>query len=217
MQKHHGQLWQSSWNWSLVVQPASSLFQVQLVYDLFPFFWGQFSELWQLILWLWPSHHVVNFFLLVEVSVSKRQFTRYDLTTGPWLCLMSALLLFGLLCFPLVLQVLISWIKFVLWLKFFHWQKEGRGHGEGQQWPYSPSPFQYYPSQTMDSVQSLSFTNGIFHRTRTGNVNWSCHEDSSETLNGRVILESEVDQRCDNENNNRERLWDWRRRKRSDN
>ena len=54
---------------------------VQLVFSsrvsLFPFLWGQFSELWQLMSWLPPGHHVVNFFHLVGLSVSIRQLTGY--------------------------------------------------------------------------------------------------------------------------------------------
>ena len=64
------QLWQSSSNWLSVVWPASSwLFKVQLIFSsricLFPFLWGQFSELWQLMSWVQSGHHVVSFFTLV--------------------------------------------------------------------------------------------------------------------------------------------------------
>ena len=58
--------------------------------------------------------------------------TVYSLWEGtecPWLCLMTALLLFGLLCFPFFLHFLTSLIKLILWLKFFHRRKAGRGHG----------------------------------------------------------------------------------------
>ena len=40
--------------------------------------WGQFSELWQFMSWLQSGHHVVNFFHLVDVSVSAKQLTGYD-------------------------------------------------------------------------------------------------------------------------------------------
>ena len=44
--------------------------------SLFPFLWGQFLNLWQLMSWLQSSHHAANFFHLVGVSVSVRQLTR---------------------------------------------------------------------------------------------------------------------------------------------
>ena len=44
---------------------------------LFPYLWGQFSELWQLMSWLQSGHHVLNFFHLVGVSVSTGQLTGY--------------------------------------------------------------------------------------------------------------------------------------------
>ena len=44
---------------------------------LFPFPWGQFSELWQLMSWLRSGHNVVNFSHVVRVSVSIRQLTGY--------------------------------------------------------------------------------------------------------------------------------------------
>ena len=52
-------------------------FQGQFV-SLFPFLWGQFSELWDFMLWVQSGHHVVNFFYLVEVSVSIGQLTDYS-------------------------------------------------------------------------------------------------------------------------------------------
>ena len=36
--------------------------------------WDQFLDLWQLISWLQPGHHGVNFSHLLELSVSTRQF-----------------------------------------------------------------------------------------------------------------------------------------------
>ena len=39
-------------------------------------------------------------------------------TKGPWLCSVTTLFLFGLLCFPLFLHVFMSLIKPILWLKF---------------------------------------------------------------------------------------------------
>jgi len=65
------------------------------------------------------GHHIVNFFQLVGVSVSKG-------IKGPWLRLMTKLSSFG--CFPLFLHVLTALIKLILWLKFFLRQKSGRGH-----------------------------------------------------------------------------------------
>ena len=50
---------------------------------------------------------------------------------GFWLCLMTKLLLFDVLCFLLFLHFLTSMIKLILWLKFFHRQKADRRH-EGQ-------------------------------------------------------------------------------------
>ena len=44
---------------------------------LFPFPQGHFSELWQLMSWLQPGHHVVNLFHLVGLSVSVTQLASY--------------------------------------------------------------------------------------------------------------------------------------------
>ena len=105
------------------------------------FTWSQFSELWQLMSWLQSGHRVVNCFHLVGVSVSIRQLTGmaqniiyspWEGTKGPWLCLLTKLLLF---C-PVSLLFSASafshfLIQLILWLKFFHRQKAGRGHGRG--------------------------------------------------------------------------------------
>ena len=45
--------------------------------SLFPFLWGRFSELWQLLLWVPSGHHVINLFHLVGASVSIKQLTGY--------------------------------------------------------------------------------------------------------------------------------------------
>ena len=65
-------------------------------------FWQQFSGSWQLTSWLQSSHPVVNFFHLLGVSISTN--STKDMaqgiicdpwggSKGPWLCLMSKLLL----------------------------------------------------------------------------------------------------------------------------
>ena len=83
MQKNSSQLLQSSSNWSSVVWPESSwLFQVQLIFSsripLFPFLWGHFSELWQLMSWVPSGLRVVNFSTwCFSVLVSVRQSTGY--------------------------------------------------------------------------------------------------------------------------------------------
>ena len=69
-------------DWSLVIWPASSwLFLVQLIFSstvsLFPFLWGQFSELWQHMSRPPSGHHVVNYFHLARVSVAIKRLTRY--------------------------------------------------------------------------------------------------------------------------------------------
>ena len=81
---------------------------VQLIFssrvDLFSFPWGQFSALWQLMSWIQSGQHVVHFFHLVGSSVSTALLTGYGYfvyspwggTKRPWLCLMTKLLLFGL-------------------------------------------------------------------------------------------------------------------------
>ena len=60
MQKQHSQLWQSSWNRSTVVWPASCwLFWVWLIFGSrvgwFQFPWDQFLELWQFMGTWWLS------------------------------------------------------------------------------------------------------------------------------------------------------------------
>ena len=63
-----------SWTWLSDWTELNLLSRV----GLFPFPWDQFSELWQLMSWIQSGHHVVNFFYLVGVSVSKRQLTGYE-------------------------------------------------------------------------------------------------------------------------------------------
>ena len=87
-------------------------------------------ELWQLTSWARSGHYVVNFFLLVEVSVSidsswdlARNITcsprERERTKGPWLRLMTTFLLFSLLwLFSFVSTFLTSLTKLILWLKF---------------------------------------------------------------------------------------------------
>ena len=65
----------------LVWSASSWLFTEQLIcsstISLFPFFWGQFLELWYLMSWLQPGHHVINFYHLVKVLLSVRQLIGY--------------------------------------------------------------------------------------------------------------------------------------------
>ena len=149
MQKQHNRVRWSSWN-----QSCSGLIRVILIVlstaclaCLFPFPWGQFSELSQLMSWLQSGHNVVNFFHLVWVSVSIRQLTGYCseysialeeelkvLDCASWLnfyCLVS----FD--SFPLFLHFLPPVIKLILWLKFFHGKGRQKTCGE------DPAPFHY--------------------------------------------------------------------------
>ena len=64
-------------------------------------------------------------------------YSPWEETKGPWLCLMTELLLLGLLW--LFSFVLTSLIKLILWLKFFHRKKAGWGHGG--QGPKGPAQF----------------------------------------------------------------------------
>ena len=133
-QKQHSQLWQLCWNWSLVVwTPSCWLLAVSLQFQghLFPFPWGQFSELWQLMSWLQCGHHVVNFFHVVEISETIGEFTGYGRQYAhhytnntarsqhvvyssweepkmSWLCLMAKRLLYLIFldCFPLFMHFL---------------------------------------------------------------------------------------------------------------
>ena len=45
--------------------------------SFFLFLWGHFSELWQILSWLHSGHLTVNFFLLMQASVSTKQLKRY--------------------------------------------------------------------------------------------------------------------------------------------
>ena len=89
-------------------------FSLQSRVSLLPFLWVQFSELWQLMSsWQQSGHHVVNFFHLLGISISIRywkihktaqkeriQSITYSFWRGiksPWLCLMTKLLIFGLI------------------------------------------------------------------------------------------------------------------------
>ena len=64
--------------------------------------WGHGSELGQLVSWLWSGHCVLDFFHLVQVPVSANSsqdtaqtilYSPWEGTKGPWLCLMTTLLL----------------------------------------------------------------------------------------------------------------------------
>ena len=75
---------------AIVWSVSSWLDYVQLIFSsrvsLFPFLWGQVSELWQLMSWLQSGHHVVNLFHLVGVPVSTRQLIGYgsECCLNPW-------------------------------------------------------------------------------------------------------------------------------------
>ena len=82
------------------------------------------------ISWLQSGLHVVNFYHLVEDSVSVRLNMAQNIicspwggTKGPWLCLHYYYLVF-FDCLPLFLHFLTSLIKFTLWLKFFQRQRQ---------------------------------------------------------------------------------------------
>ena len=133
-----------------MVWPASSWWlSVQSVFSsrvsLFPFVWGQFSELWQLMSRLQSGHHVSIVLPPGGVSVSTRQLKGYEDmaqnvlyrpwggTKDPWLCLMTKLLLFcPVWLFSFASEFFFtSLITLILWLKFFYRQKTGGGHGRG--------------------------------------------------------------------------------------
>ena len=124
---------------------SSWLFSVQLLWisrvSLFPFLWGQFSELWQVMSWLQSGHHAVNVFHLVGFLISTTQLRIWlrifpiafeeelkALDFAQWLNYHYLVLID---CFPLSLHFLTSLIKLTVWLKFF--RKLGRGHcGDGR-------------------------------------------------------------------------------------
>ena len=71
------------------------------IYSLFPFLWGQFLELWQLMLWEKSGHHVFNFSTLwrfqylLDSSQDMAQniiYSPWEETKGPWPRLMTKLL-----------------------------------------------------------------------------------------------------------------------------
>ena len=70
----------------------------------FPFLWGQFSELWQLMTWLLSGQHAVNCptwgFTVYKTALQEMNQNiicgPWEWTEGLWLCLMTKLL-FGLL------------------------------------------------------------------------------------------------------------------------
>ena len=90
------------WSWLVWVQ-----FTFSSRRGLFLFPWGQFSELWQLMSRLQSGHHVVNVFLRVggsqylqdssQLMAQNISYSPWAGTKGPWLCLMTKLLLFGLI------------------------------------------------------------------------------------------------------------------------
>ena len=65
-----------SWTWLRDWTELNCIFSTRV--GLFPFPWDQFSEVWQVMSWIQSGHHVVNFFYLVGVSVSKRQLSGYQ-------------------------------------------------------------------------------------------------------------------------------------------
>ena len=87
---------------------SSWLFYVQLIFssrdNLFPCLEVSSTELRQLISWLESGHHVGNFFTWCSFSInSSRDMAQNTICSpwegikDPWLCLMTTLLLFGLL------------------------------------------------------------------------------------------------------------------------
>ena len=65
----------------LIILSTVSLFSFSV--GLIPFPWGQFSELWQLMSWLQPGHHVVN------LSTWCRGFSIYKTAHRTWLRISS--------------------------------------------------------------------------------------------------------------------------------
>ena len=129
MQKQHSQRWRSSWNCSCsgltsIILTVLSRVSLQVQGQFFlnflevsfqncdsampnPNFFHLEGCLWQLI---WNSS---------QDMVQNVIHSPCGGTKGPWLCLMTKLLSFGLDCFPLLLHFLTSLIKLFPWLKFF--------------------------------------------------------------------------------------------------
>ena len=144
------QLWRSSWNWSCdgltsVILTVLSTVNLQFQGWLFPLLWCQFSELWLLMSWLQPDHHVRNFtwwgfslcntahslwLRILSVALEKELKVLGD---AYWLNYVLSCLKAFFLHFPTTL------IKLILWQKCFYSQEAGGGHGgEG---PWGPAWF----------------------------------------------------------------------------
>ena len=94
----------------------------------------------------WGLHacgqHTVNFFHLLEVSVSAKQLKEHGLEYCPHslrkneksLTLFNGCSIIILACLAVFLSLLTSMIKFIHWQRVFHRQKAGRGHGWGLFW-----------------------------------------------------------------------------------
>ena len=88
--------------------------------------------------WLQFGHLVVIFFhqgLQYLQKSSQAQniiYKPWAVTKGPWLCLVTKLLLFGFVCLlSFAFVFLTSLIKFILWLKIFYGQEACGGDSEG--------------------------------------------------------------------------------------
>ena len=88
------------------------------------------------------GQHTVNFFHLVEVSVSAKQLKEHGSQYCPYslrknersLTLFNGCSIIILACLTVFLSLLTSLIKFIHWQRVFHRQKAGRGHGWGLFW-----------------------------------------------------------------------------------
>ena len=146
-QKQRRRLSQSSWNWSLVVWPAPSCFKYNLVFSSSSVpgsVCSPFSEAGArncgslrhgyspVIMELTPS----AWWAFRYLQDSSKNGVPWGGAKGPWLCLMSKLLLFCLVGLFSFVSAFSHWnlIKLILWLKFFHGRKAGWGPGGGGGW-----------------------------------------------------------------------------------
>ena len=110
-----------------------------IFFFFFAFLWGQFLELWRLMMWVQSGHHIVNFFQCFSIYKTAHRIWPRILSTAlekelkvlddaSWL---HDYYLVSLDCFPLFLYVLISLIKLILWLKFSMGKRQAEDIGGG--------------------------------------------------------------------------------------
>ena len=136
-------LWKSTLKILKDFEASSWLIEVQLIFSSrvgwFPFLWGQFSELLQLMSWLQSDHRAADvtwwrfqlriWFRILSVALEKELKVPDSASWLTCYCWLS------LDCLPLFLRSLTSLIRLALWLKLFCGQRQVAAPEKGPQGP----------------------------------------------------------------------------------